>query len=292
MNLRLTSNPARRAISSTLQSHAAAVLLSLYVAASANAETLRLSPVSRAVVEDRLGQYGGTNVEREATLKHMFVEAGCGEHLSEQPVGRSKAPNLICVHPGTSGRIIIVGAHFDRVSAGEGVVDNWSGASLLPSLFQAVAIEPRQHSYIFIGFTEEEAGLIGSRFYARRMTAEQVAATDAMVNMDTLGLASTNVWLNRSNKHLVLALGSVGKLLDLPVSGVNFEQVASTDSESFAARKIPTITIHSLNQKAWNARILHTRRDKLEAVRLDDYYDTYRLMSVYLVFLDHYFNPP
>ena len=199
---------------------------------------------------------------------------------------------VICVRPGTSDRTIIVDAHFDRVSAGDGVVDNWSGASLLPSLFQAVAIEPRLHSYVFIGFAAEEAGMVGSRFYARRMTAEQIAATDAMVNMDTLGLASTNVWLNRSDKRLVFALGSVGKLLDLPVSGVNFEQIGSTDSESFAARKIPSITIHTLNQKAHDAGILHSRKDKLEAVRLDDYYDTYRLMSVYLVFLDRYFDTP
>jgi putative aminopeptidase FrvX len=282
MGLRLILHPARGAIS--------ALVLSLCVAGSATSENLRLAPVSRAVVEDRLGQYGGTNTERQATLKRMFIEAGCREHLSEQPVKRSKTPNLICVHPGTTGRVIIVGAHFDRVSAGDGVADNWSGASLLPSLFQAVAIEAREHTYVFVGFTDEEAGLVGSRFYARQMTSEQLAATDAMVNMDTLGLASTNVWLNRSDKRLVLALGSVGKLLDLPVSGVNFERVGSTDSESFAARRIPTLTIHSLNQKVWNARILHTSKDKLAAVRLDDYYDTYRLMAVYLVFLDHYFE--
>jgi hypothetical protein len=275
-----------------LQSLTTAVVLLLCMAGSTAAETLRLTTVSRAVIEDRLGQYGGTNSERQATLKRMFIDAGCREHLSEQPVRRSKAPNLICVLPGTTGRIIIVGAHFDRVSAGDGVVDNWSGASLLASLFQAVALEPRQHTYVFIGFTEEERGLVGSRFYVRQMTPEQVAATDAMVNMDTLGLASTNVELNRSDKRLVLALGSVGKLLDLPVSGVNVEQVGSTDSESFAARKIPTLSIHSLNQKAWNARILHTSKDKLAAIRLDDYYDTYRLLAVYLVFLDHYFDTP
>jgi putative aminopeptidase FrvX len=268
------------------------IVVALCTVGAAAAETLRFTPVSRELIEHRLGQYGGTNLERQATLKRLFVDAGCGEHLSEQPVRRSRAPNLICVLPGTSGRIIIVGAHFDRTPLGDGVVDNWSGAALLPSLFQALAIEPRQHSYIFIGFTEEEAGLVGSRFYASRMTREQLAATDAMVNMDTLGLASTNVWLNRSDKRLVLALGSVAKLVDLPVSGVNFEQVGSSDSESFAARNVPTITIHSLNQKAHNARILHTSRDKLAAVQLDDYYETYRLMAVYLVFLDHYFDKP
>src|SRR5437660_870655 len=85
--------------------------------------------------------------------------------------------------PGSSDKVIIVGAHFDRVSEGDGVVDNWSGASLLPSLYEAVKIEPRKHTYIFIGFTDEEQGEVGSHFYARQMTRDQVAAADAMVNM-------------------------------------------------------------------------------------------------------------
>ncbi|PYX03200.1 MAG: Zn-dependent exopeptidase M28, partial [Acidobacteria bacterium] len=38
---------------------------------------------------------------------------------------RSKLPNVICVLPGSSDKVIIVGAHFDRVSEGDGVVDNW-----------------------------------------------------------------------------------------------------------------------------------------------------------------------
>jgi hypothetical protein len=74
----------------------------------------------------------------------MFAEADCNDHhLSEQPVKGSKLPNLICLLPGSSGRVIIVGGHFDRVSEGDGVVDNWSGAPLLPSLYEAVKIEAR-----------------------------------------------------------------------------------------------------------------------------------------------------
>src|SRR4029077_18427916 len=138
---------------------------------------------------------------------------------------------------GRSDKIIIVGAHFDHISAGDGVVDNWSGASLLPSLYEAVRIEPRKHTYIFIGFTDEERGEIGSHFYARQMTKEQVAATDAMVNMDTLGLASTEIWASHSDKRLTGALVYVAKQMNVPVTGVNVEQIGSTDSEQFAARK-------------------------------------------------------
>ncbi|MGH8335423.1 MAG: M28 family metallopeptidase, partial [Gammaproteobacteria bacterium] len=164
--------------------------------------SLTYQTVSREVVESRLKKYGGNDQQREATLKQLFGDAGCrGEHLSEQ-VKRAKLPNVVCVLPGDSDRVIIVGAHFDHVSAGDGVVDNWSGASLLPSLYEAVKVEARAHTYIFVGFTEEENGEVGSHFYAGHMTKEQVAATDAMVNMDTLGLTTTEIWLSHSDKRL------------------------------------------------------------------------------------------
>lgn len=217
----------------------------------------------------------------------MFGEAGCdGQHLSEQAVRGARLPNVICMLPGSSDKVIIVGAHFDHVSAGDGVVDNWSGASLLPSLYEALKVEPRTHSYIFIGFTDEEKGEVGSHFYAGRMTKEQVAATDAMVNMDTLGLSTTQIWLSRSDRRLSSALVYIAKQLGLPVKGVDVEQIGSADSVQFSARKIPSITIHSLTQDTWNARILHTSKDKISAIRLDDYYQTYELLAAYLAYLD------
>src|SRR5271168_4934347 len=259
----------------------------------AAADTIRYELVTRAVVESRLGEYGGTDQQREATLKRLFAEAGCDDkHLSEQPVKGSKLPNVICLLPGTSGKVIIVGAHYDHVPAGDGVVDNWSGASLLPSLYQAVKSEPRQHSYLFIGFTDEEKGEVGSHFYARQMSKEQVAETEAMVNMDTLGLAPSEVWTSHSDKRLTAALLQPGKQLSLPVTGVDVDQIGSTDSVQFSERKIPSITIHSLTQETWNARILHTSKDKISAMRLDDYYQSYGLIAAYLAFLDQVARAP
>src|SRR5580765_5613641 len=270
------------------RSHAVTVCFVLLLAGiNAPTESFRYNPVSREVVEARLGKYAGSNKQREITLKQMFSEAGCDDqHLSEQPVKGSKQPNVICLLPGTSDKVIIVGAHFDRVPEGDGVVDNWSGASLLPSLYETVKIEPRKHTYIFIGFTDEEQGEVGSRFYVRQMTKEQVAATDAMVNMDTLGLAPTEVWASHSDKRLTGALAYVAKQLNVPIAAVIVDQVGSTDAEQFAERKIPRITIHSLTQETWNARILHTSKDKISAMRLDDYYQTYRLLAAYVISLD------
>ena len=249
-------------------------------------QSLHYSRVSREVIETRLAAYAGDNEQRELSLKKIFSAAGCNDHISEQVVKDSKQPNLLCVLPGSSDRIIIVGAHFDRVAAGDGVVDNWSGASLLPSLYEALKAQPHAHSYIFIGFTAEERGEIGSHFYVQQMTKEDVAATDAMVNMDTLGLGHTKVWGSHSDKLLTGALGYIAQRLSVPVSIIDVDQVGSTDSEQFATRKIPRITIHSLTQKTWDARIIHTSKDKKSAINLDDYYQTYGLLAAYLTFLD------
>jgi hypothetical protein len=124
------------------------------------------------------------------------------------------------------------------------------------------------------------------------MTREQVAATDAMVNMDTLGLAPTEVWASHSDKRLTSALAYIAGQLNLPLTGANVDQIGSTDSEQFDERKIPRITIHSLTQESLNGRILHTSKDKLSAMRLDDYYQTYRLLTAYLTYLDQIASDP
>lgn len=269
----------------------AVALLLLHAWIGPTSGDVRYQPVPREAVESRLRKYEGDNKQRESTLKQMFAEAGCdSQHVSEQLVKYSKLPNLICVLPGSSDKVIIVGAHFDRVSKGDGVVDNWSGASLLPSLYEAIKAEPRQHTYIFIGFTDEERGEIGSRSYVQQMNERQIVATDAMVNMDSLGLGPTEIWASHSDGRLSGALVFIAKQLHLPVLGVDIEKVGSTDSEQFAMRMIPSITIHSLTQETWNAHILHTSKDKFSALRLDDYYQTYRLLAAYLAFLDQVAN--
>ena len=124
---------------------------------------MRYNLVSREGGISRVKQYKGNDQQREATLKQLFSDSGCGgTNLVEQKVKKSALPNVICTLPGSSGRVIIVGAHFDHVAEGDGVVDNWSGASLLPSLYEAVKTQPRKHTYIFIGFTDEEKGEVGS----------------------------------------------------------------------------------------------------------------------------------
>jgi Iap family predicted aminopeptidase len=246
--------------------------------------------VERDVVEGRLKSFSTNDTEREAIVKKMFVDAGCADHVSEAVVKHVKQPNVICVLPGTSDQVIFVGAHFDHVDAGDGVVDNWSGASLLSSLYQGLRTKPTRHTFVFISFSGEEKGELGSASYVDHMNKEEVARSEAMINLDTLGLGPTEVWLSHADPHLAGSLVALAKALTLPIGAVNVEEVGSSDSEQFARRKIPRITIHSLTQET--LPILHSSRDKLSAMKLDDYYQSYRLLAAYLSYLDETLGQP
>ncbi len=174
-------------------------LLVLCLSIAAVAQTIQFSEVSQDTIEKRLGAYVNKNNKREPAIRQIFEDSGCdGDKLTEQPVKSSKAPNLVCSLRGANDSVIIVGAHFDLVEEGDGVVDNWSGASLLPSLYQGIAGIPRNHTFRFVAFSGEEKGLIGSRAYVNQIkkTHEHVVA---MVNMDTLGLTETEVWVNHAD---------------------------------------------------------------------------------------------
>jgi len=260
-----------------------AVIVFLALRQNAGSQPIQFNKAEQTVVEERLCAYTRRNSDREPTLQKLLEDAGCkGDALVELTVKGSKASNVLCTHSGTTDSIIVVGAHFDFVEAGNGVVDNWSGAALLPSLYQGLE-GARKHTYVFAGFTGEESGLIGSKSFVKEL-GERRLRVRAMINMDSLGLSETKIWVSYSDQELVRWIGAVAKSVDLPVAGLNVDQVGSTDSESFRERKIPSITIHSVTQDA--LRILHSPADRIEAIHLDESYRTYQLVLAYLAVLD------
>lgn len=251
--------------------------------------SIHLNDVPRETIETRLRSFSRKDAEREQILKTAFQEVGCrDEHLSEQPVKRAKLPNLICVLPGSADSEIIVGAHFDHVSEGSGVVDNWSGAAMLASLYQALAAEPRKHTFILVAFSGEEEGLFGSEEYAKQLTPEQIAKIQAMISLDSLGMGPTKIWLHHSDHHLADLLYGIAKSMNISLGVVNADQVGDDDSSSFSKRKVPTVMIHSVTQE--NFPILHSKRDDISAIKMADYFDSYRLISTYMAFLDSTLN--
>jgi len=254
-------------------------------AAPIRAQQISYHRVEQATVEERFKGSPSDNLGRQKKLHQLFESAGCtGATLTEAEVEGSTLPNVVCKLAGESDSVIVVGAHYDKVTAGMGVVDNWSGAALLASLFESLGDGPRRHTFLFIGFTDEEKGLVGSGQFLEQTTAEQRSRIRAMINLDSLGLSPTKVWLSRADKGLAAALNNVAHSMKLPLAAVNVEQVGTSDSEPFAQRKIPSLTIHSVTQETFP--VLHSEQDRLSAIRMDDYYATYRLVAAYLSYLD------
>ncbi len=261
----------------------------LLVGSIADSDT-KFSLLPQYLIEKRLSLYKGTDEQREESLRKLFLQAGCSEgNLTEQKVPHRKQPNIICTLRGNTSSTIVIGAHFDHVKRGDGVVDNWSGSALLPSLFQSLSSAPRTHTFVFVGFTSEEEGLVGSKFYVRQLLPEQVARIVLMVNLDTLGLGPTKIWLNHSNENAVNLLGGVARLSNLPVSGIDLDGFGTSDEESFIKRNICTLMVHSLTPE--KASILHTSSDSISALQPKDYYDTYHLLAEYLSILDVKLDP-
>ena len=133
------------------------------------AQQVSVDLVNENDVRSRLERGAVAPKERQAAIRALFNEVGCT--AEEQPVDKS-AENVVCTLPWQTDSTIIVGGHFDFVDLGKGIVDDWSGTALLPSLYAALKGQSRQHTYVFIAFAVEERGLVGSSRYVKSLTDE------------------------------------------------------------------------------------------------------------------------
>jgi hypothetical protein len=65
---------------------------------------------------------------------------------------------------------------------------------------------------------------------------------------------------------------------------VNVDNVGNDDTYPFVLAKMPVISLHSITQDT--LAILHSERDQISAVHVDEYYSTYKLVAFYLAYLD------
>jgi hypothetical protein len=109
-------------------------------------------------------------------------------------------------------------------------------------------------------------------------------AAEAVITMDSIGLTPTKFWPNGSTKELVIAAATIAHALKLDFCGVNTDRVGTTDSQIFKEANIPVLSLHSVTQETWP--IINGSKDVWSAVSWKDCYDTHRLVSALLVYLD------
>jgi len=262
------------------------IVLANWLGTSLQAQNIRFHALDEGVVEKRLRLSPKTNELRQAGIEQLFAESGCSaSDMEKKPVKKLKYSNILCAMAGETDRTILVTAHYDKVGVGDGVVDNWTGTALLADLHESLHGLPHRHRIVFISFCCEEGGLIGSQFFVDGLNKEDAAKISAVVNIDSLGLSPTKLWASKADKHLSQVLLAAAQTMNLPLSAVNVENVGSADSESFEKLKIPRMTLHSVTQPT--LRVLHSPADRIDAIRMSDYYQSYKLIAAFISLLDN-----
>lgn len=156
---------------------------------------------------------------------------------------------------GDSGELIIIGAHYDHLGMGKfgslssseepkihnGADDNASGTTGVLELAQYFSANRPETDLLFLAFSGEEMGLLGSQHFVEHPTVELDSAL-AMINMDMIGrlsedhlmifgVATTGGWAQILNEANTDSLN-----LDLVDDGTG-----SSDHTSFYYKDLPVL---------------------------------------------------
>ena len=164
---------------------------------------------------------------KKANLKTMFKdEEGNPSYFQPVPITpRSRrgddetkpkefiSNNIIGFVEGTDPELkneyVTVGAHLDHVKYGDkvynGADDNASGSVGVIEIAEAIAMNPPKRSVIFLLFTGEEMGLIGSRYFLNNppVPLDNIVAN---INLDMIG--RTGRGLDQEKKEHILRYSS------------------------------------------------------------------------------------
>jgi len=171
--------------------------------------------------------------------------------------GLSTGRNVIGYLDNGAGKTVIIGAHFDHLGMGgegslyrgeepaihNGADDNASGVAVMLQLAQRLKnLENPQSNFLFIGFSGEEMGLLGSNYFAKNPTID-LANVNLMINMDMVGrlnaekaLAVHGIGTSPAFKQLLFANNTEGFTLAEHESGIG-----PSDHTSFYLADLPVL---------------------------------------------------
>jgi len=179
-------------------------------------------------------------------------------------MNRAKVKNVVAMAPGRGplkDEYVVIGAHYDHIgknrmfSAGakegeihNGADDNASGTTAMLSLARQYAQrrEPGR-SIIFIAFTGEEWGLIGSEYFVDHPPVP-LKQIEAMVNMDMVGRVRGNLLFiggMGTGDRLESIVNAADATSPLTVKDIGKGGMGPSDHMSFALKHIPVLFLFS-----------------------------------------------
>lgn len=154
--------------------------------------------------------------------------------------GTNIVGRLPATEPG--GRTLVVGAHFDSVPGSPGANDNATGVAFVLALARYLgSIECRSHDVLFVGFDQEEVGLVGSDAYAAFLVdqGEDVIAVHTIDQMGWDQDGDRAIELERADEGLYeiyeAANASLADPVTLHSTGTGFTDHVSFRAYGFAA---------------------------------------------------------
>jgi hypothetical protein len=237
---------------------------------------VRIGPIDPVALETAAKDPPRALRDRTGYLVDLLWEAGCA--AVELPRDGSPDPDVACSLPGRTSDRIVVLAHLDRGVDESGMPRHWRGASLLPSLYRALGVEERQHSFEFAAFGRSPRRSLGDTWSRQRPPppGEGVRAVVEILDLDPIALAfaSTDDGLSQDFVSAGLA---VGRPLDslLRVTG-------SRPRQPLAG--VPTIAIASPRGGGGSEELPAVAASRDPATT--GYHSAARLIAVYLGYLD------
>jgi hypothetical protein len=173
--------------------------------------------------------------------------------------------NVIGIIPGTNprfdGQSVVIGAHYDShglgwpdvIKGNEGKIhpgadDNASGISVLLEFARLVGKEWQpERTIVFVAFSAEEAGRLGSIHYVRQAKKYPISKTMAMINIDTVGQLDQDaltIFGNHSAREWVHIFRGVGYVTGVPIKQSTID-TGNSDEKSFLDAGVPSVQFFS-----------------------------------------------
>ena len=137
-----------------------------------------------------------------------------------------------------------------------GADDNASGIAVMLELARHIAAKWQpERTIIFIAFTGEEAGLIGSRHYLAHAKQYPVEKMTAMLNLDTVGRLNhhpVTVFGTGTARELVHIFRGASFVTGIPVNSVQ-DDFGSSDQAAFIQAGVPAVQFFATAHEDYHA---------------------------------------
>ncbi len=249
--------------------------------AQAFAQTIPVQVVTEATANDLLGPSGRTvtqvrdavrarRADPHAPPSAFAVDTTVRMSVSLTPVHAVQALNVVGVLRASgadAARAVLVGGHLDGVGTDpNGTVfqaanDNASGPSIMIEVARALAAHRAElrRSVVFVAFSGEEEGFLGSEAYIARMASSpgRIESLVAMLNLDVIGCCGDTLEVSDESSALVDRLREAAQNAGVPFRASG---PGGSDQSSFSKRGVPAALI------LWSDYILHTTADTVAKV--------------------------